>query len=89
MKFLVKFLTTGFLARALTGMGREGRVQPLGRAVGVHRTVTRGPERQGRRGEEKVRDAAAVHGRASPADGTAGENRRPRVLPCASPWPSP
>lgn len=41
----------------------------LGRGWGRSRPVTRGPEsRQGRWGEEKVGDAATVHGGASPAE---------------------
>lgn len=59
----------------------RGKVRNSERAVRMDRTVTRGPEsRQGRRGEEKVRDTATVHGRASPAEagtetGQRGENR--------------
>lgn len=42
------------------------------------RPVTRGPEsRQGRRGEEKVGDAATVHGGAGPAE-TPGQTCRDR-----------
>lgn len=61
-------------------MGRgkiRNRVQPLGKAVRMDRTVTRGPEsRQGRWGEEKVRDTATVHGRASPAEAETGQRER-------------
>lgn len=50
-------------------MRETGKEEREERAVGVDRTVTRGPEsRQGRRGEEKIRDTATVHGGASPAE---------------------
>lgn len=64
-----------------TGRGKiRNRVQPLGKAVRMDRTVTRGPEsRQGRRGEEKVRDTATVHGRASPAEAGTETGQRKRT----------
>lgn len=46
-----------------------GKARGLGKGWGRSRPVTRGPEsRQGRRGEEKVGDAATVHGGAGPAE---------------------
>lgn len=61
------------------GKIRNG-AQPLGRAVRMDRTVTRGPEsRQGRRGEEKVGDTATVHGRASPAEAGTETGQRERT----------
>lgn len=64
-----------------TGRGKtRNGVQPLGRAVRMDRTVTGGPEsRQGRRGEEKVRDTATVHGRASPAEAGTETGQRERA----------
>lgn len=79
-------------------LGRGGRSRPG--------PVTGGPEsRQGGRGEEKVGDAATVHGGASPAErlgqthGTGGVGRRdrqgsvgwafPQAYPSCHPPPSP
>ena len=48
---------------------RAGKVPGLGKGWGRSGPVTRGPEsRQGGWGEEKVGDAATVHGGASPAE---------------------